>query len=102
MGQGIGSEISFKIKKIAKIQSLRDVLCEAESLSKKVDELQHSLAKTSNAKKKSEISSNISILQAAAVALTGKHQEMIDCKVKTKNAKSNLIKEVCFVLLYQQ
>jgi hypothetical protein len=39
IGQGIGSEISFKLGKIAKVQSLGDALCEAESLENKLGEL---------------------------------------------------------------
>ncbi len=94
MGQGIGSEVSFKLVKIGKMQSLRDVLCEAESLTKKLTELHVSLTKTRNEKRLSDIRKNISILQDAAAALTGKHQEMSECKEKIKTARSDLIQKV--------
>lgn len=94
MGQGCGSEISFKLRKIAQYQSLRDVVCEEESLENKLVELRTALARTKNETKKSKIKREIAALEQAAADLTGMHAEMKICKDKTKSAKRDLITEV--------
>jgi hypothetical protein len=58
---GQGFEISFKMGKIAKVQSLGDALCEAESSENKLEELRECLEKTRNERKRRDISANISL-----------------------------------------
>jgi hypothetical protein len=99
IGQGIGSEISFKLGKIAKAQSLRDVICEAESIDKKIVELNVLLRKTSNQKKRNKIKGDIQSLKVAKSRLTGMHDQMKIRKGKTKEAMDGLISEVLSLLL---
>jgi hypothetical protein len=73
---------------------LRDVLCEAESITKKVNELQTLLSKTSNRKKKEKIRDNIKKLKKAAVDLTEEHEDMKIRKEKVGTALSGLILKV--------
>jgi chromosome condensin MukBEF ATPase and DNA-binding subunit MukB len=94
IGQGIGSEIAFKLGKIAKVQSLGDALCEAESLENKLEELRECLAKTRNERKRRDINANISKLEEASVSLTGRHEEMEECKEQVKSARQKLFKKV--------
>jgi hypothetical protein len=94
MGQGCGSEVSFKLRKIAKYQSLRDVVCEEESLENKLGELRTALTRTGNVTKRIAIGKDIAALEQAATDLTGMHAEMKICKDKTKSAKRNLTTEV--------
>lgn len=94
IGVGTGAEFAFKIRKIGGFQSLRDVLCDAESLNAKLKELEELLRKTTNKKKKDAISVNIKELEKASGELSGRHQEMKDFKAKTKKAKSDLIDKV--------
>jgi hypothetical protein len=98
IGAGIGAEFAFKIRKISEYQSLRDVLCDAESLAAKLKDLQKLLVKTSNKKKKTAIEANIKKLEKASEVLSGRHQEMKECKAKTKKAKSELIDKVVYLL----
>jgi hypothetical protein len=98
IGAGIGAEFSFKLRKISESQSLRDVLCDAESLAAKLKDLQELMVKTSNKKKRTVIDANIKKLEQASEVLSGRHREMKECKVKTKKAKSDLIDKVVYLL----
>lgn len=70
------------------------MLCEAESITKKVNELQTLLSKTSNRKKKEKIRDNIKKLKKAAVDLTEEHEDMKIRKEKVGTALSGLISKV--------
>jgi predicted nucleic acid-binding Zn-ribbon protein len=69
-------------------------LCEAESLENKLEELRECLAKTRNERKRRDINANISKLQDASASLTGRHQEMKECKENTKTSRKELIEKV--------
>lgn len=99
IGQGIGNEIIFKLGKIAKSQSLRDAVCEAESIDKKTVELNVLLRKTSNQKKNTKIKADIQSLKEAKSRLTGMHDQMKIRKGKTKKAMDGLISKVLSLLL---
>jgi hypothetical protein len=94
MGQGIGSEIAYKNHKIAKLQSLRDVVCDVESLEAKLVELRQKYDKQTNRKKKADIKNSIDKLTEARATLADEHDKMDGCKTNAKNAARVLIEKV--------
>jgi hypothetical protein len=69
------------------------VLCEAESIDKKVIDLKKLVSKTSN-KKREKFWGDINSLIHAKGVLTGRHTELRAGKKKTKDARDGLIAKV--------